>query len=92
MLFSLILIVATSVKPGHLTQTSQGVFVLGSLAPEGGDIYEIQGILTHINECFNTANIYGIRWLKLLGGNCCIATGRKPCRETMGTVLMVFFT
>ncbi len=79
---------ATSVKPGHLTQTSQGVFVLGSLAPEGGDIYEIQGILTHINECFITANIYGIRWLKLLG-NCCIATGTLLGRTIGETVSLI---
>ncbi len=64
---------ATSVKPGHITQTSQGKLVLGNVEHKIDDrVCEIQDILSTICQCCVTDNLYGFRWLKLMG-NCSIA-------------------
>ncbi len=79
---------ATSVKPGHLTQTSRGMFVLGSLDPENAkSVKDIQKILSHVCECRTTDNIIGLRWLKLLG-NCSIATATL-LGKTIGEAITV---
>ncbi len=79
---------ATSVKPGHLTQTSLGLFILGSLQPENIRILdEMRDILANVSECHTTENIYGFRWLKLLG-NCSIATATL-LGKTIGDALEV---
>lgn len=79
---------ATSVKAGHLTQTSLGLFILGS--PQPGSmktLKEMRDILATVSECHITENIYGFRWLKLLG-NCSIATATL-LGKTIGEALEV---
>jgi len=64
---------ATSVGPGHLTQTSEGRFVVGELDGKLSDrLGMVKDILSDISEVTLTQSIYGHLWSKL-SINCLIA-------------------
>jgi len=79
---------ASVVKAGHLTQTSRGAFMLGS--PGKGSekaLPEMQALLSLVDECHTTNNIYGFRWLKLLA-NCSISIATLT-GKTIGETLAI---
>jgi 2-dehydropantoate 2-reductase len=65
---------ATNVGPGHLTQTSEGKFMLGEL---DGSMTErlnaVKGVLDDVTETLLTDNLRGHRWSKL-SINCLIGS------------------
>jgi len=64
---------ATYVGPGHLSQTSEGKFIIGELSGEMTDrIESVKSVLDDITETTLTSNIYGHLWTKL-AMNCVIA-------------------
>jgi 2-dehydropantoate 2-reductase len=64
---------ATFVGPGHLSQTSEGAFIIGELNGEMSERLDyIKSILDDIAETKTTAKIYGHLWSKL-SINCLIA-------------------
>lgn len=64
---------ATSVGPGHVTQTSKGDFFIGYLdRPADRRLEEIRELLAHVTRTHVTDNIRGHLWSKLLV-NCVIA-------------------
>lgn len=79
---------ASVIKAGHLTQTSRGAFMLGS--PGKGSekaLPEVQALLSLVDECHTTGNIYGFRWLKLLA-NCSISIATLT-GKTIGETLAI---
>jgi 2-dehydropantoate 2-reductase len=64
---------ATYIGPGHLSQTSEGPFIIGELNGEMSErLDSIKSILDDITETKTSANIYGHLWSKL-AMNCVIA-------------------
>lgn len=65
---------ATNLGPGHLSQTSEGQFIIGQLdGTVDSQLEQIKSILDQVTETVITGNILGHLWSKLLI-NCCIAT------------------
>lgn len=65
---------ASNLGPGHLSQTSNGQFIIGRLdGTIDSQLQEIKTLLEEVTETVITDNILGHLWPKLLI-NCCIAT------------------
>jgi 2-dehydropantoate 2-reductase len=79
---------ASVIKAGHLTQTSRGAFMLGSPGKESEKaLLEVQALLSLVDDCHTTDNIYGFRWLKLLA-NCSISIATLT-GKTIGETLTI---
>jgi 2-dehydropantoate 2-reductase len=77
---------ATNIGPGHLSQTSEGPFVIGELDGKTGERLDlIKKTLDDITETRITTNIYGHLWSKLAMN--CVVAGSAVLGSTIGQAL-----